>query len=156
MSVRKLLRKKSPTTFSQFFLNSSIAYQNNYLLQENFGRNVETIFSGCFFVKYYVYRCYIVFFIFSANQNCRWWGSSYTKGQKQTTFAKARHNYRTFRRLFKLFRLSNWNWAVIQPPMCFQFDKLKSNSITVIAFRAFTVYLNSQDNPDKKQPLWCS
>ena len=85
--------------------------------------NVETIFFRVFFSFFLIWWNILIFF--SANQNCRWWGSCNTKGQKQTTFAKARHNYRTIRRLFKLFRLSNWNWAVIQPPMCFQIWQIK-------------------------------
>ena len=115
--------------------------------------NVETIFFRGFFgfFKYDVYWWNILIF-FSANQNCRWWGSCNTKGQKQTTFAKARHNYRTLRRLFKLFRLSNWNWAVMQTPKCvFNLTViLQSNLITVIAFRAFTVYLNKPRHPRQK------
>ena len=133
LSVRKLL----PTTFSRFFWNSSMCTKkSNFWMKISSKYNVETI----------------ILIYFSANQNCRWWGSCNTKGQKQTTFAKARHNYRTLRRLFKLFRLSNWNWAVMQTPKCvFNLTViLQSNLITVIAFRAFTVYLNKPRHPRQK------
>ena len=133
LSVRKLL----PTTFSRFFgILLCVPKKSNCWIKISSKYNVETI----------------ILIYFSANQNCRWWGSCNTKGQKQTTFAKARHNYRTLRRLFKLFRLSNWNWAVMQTPKCvFNLTViLQSNLITVIAFRAFTVYLNKPRHPRQK------